>query len=60
MGEVRKGCQPPTESVVLPYMDSVGPAAALMYQESGGKILERQEKLQSAHKRSLIVLTVYC
>lgn len=45
MGEVRRGRQTPTESVVLPYSDSAGPDAVRLYEESGRTALEWQEKL---------------
>ena len=59
MGEAREDRHTPTESLVLPCTDSGQPGRSLMYQESGGKILERQERLQSAHKRSLIMPAIY-
>ena len=45
--EMRKGCQMPTQSVVLPYYESYGEDAVALYEETGRKAQEWQQLLMS-------------
>ena len=44
--EIRKGCQTPTQSVVLPYYKSYGEDAVALYEETGRKAQEDIENEQ--------------
>ena len=45
--EARKGCQTPTQSVVLPYYETYGDDAVALYEETGRKAQEWQQLLMS-------------
>lgn len=47
MDEPRKGCQTPTQSVVLPYYESYGEEAIELYQETGRTAQEWQQLLMN-------------
>lgn len=47
-GEIRTGCQYPTQSYILPFEDSYGADAVDLYEESGREAMEWQENLVDA------------
>lgn len=45
MAEVRRGCQTPTHSFILPYSETLGPEAISLYESTGRTAQEWQELL---------------